>query len=164
VTIDAHSGRGVLEGAAAAPLIAATTSGGEEKLFLNARSLFVTSARSRRRAAAATAGAVAPDEWTDEEDAELFAAVEKVGMRAWTRVAESVEGRRAHECEARWAAILTEQLQEARTRQQAAHAGGVAAERELSEVQSTEWPNYDLQSTEWPNYDLDGMVLDAPRC
>ena len=131
---DASSGRLYVDGEAAAPIISARTAEGNEVLFVNARRLFVTSARSRR--AAAKAGSAPVDEWTEEEDGSLYHAIATNGMSSWSAVSEQVEGRRAHECELRWAAVLDEQLKEARLRQQQALKGGMDAERELTVLSS----------------------------
>ena len=82
------------------------------------------------------AGSQGHGEWTEEEDALLYARVAQRGMQRWSEVATAINnGRRGGECQVRWAEVLDEQLKEARGGQ-AAHKGAMETERLLTELGS----------------------------
>jgi hypothetical protein len=101
--------------------------------------LFVAVARLGMSKWTAVAEALAAEmgeieQGTSTAQSEASAATES---RVSQSQAEAARGpRKGSECQQRWAALLEEQLDEARTRQNSAHRAGLQAERELSQIMS----------------------------
>ena len=101
--------------------------------------LFVAVARLGMSKWTAVAEALAAEmgeieQGTSTAQSEASAATES---RVSQSEAEAARGpRKGSECQQRWAALLEEQLDEARTRQNSAHRAGLQAERELSQIMS----------------------------